>query len=138
MIGEKIINKSKIINTFQKEENILEIKNLSYLNIFQNIDITLKKGEILGLSGLLGSGANEILRCIFGIIEQDSGKILLNNKKIKIKNPQEAVSIGIGYIPSDRKNEGLIQENSVKDNSILTILQKLTKSLIFLIQKKHL
>ena len=138
MIGEKIANKSKVINKFQKEENILEIQDLSYLNIFQNINITLKKGEILGLSGLLGSGANEILRCIFGIIQENSGKILFNNKNIKIKNPQEAVRIGIGYIPADRKNEGLIQENSVKDNSILTIFNKLTKFNFFNSKKASL
>ena len=127
MVGKKIINKSKKNNQFKKKENILEIQDLTYLSTFQNINITLKKGEILGLSGLLGSGANEILRCLFGIIQENNGKILFNNNKIKIKNPQMAVNMGIGYIPADRKNEGLIQENSVKDNSILAIFNQLTK-----------
>jgi ribose transport system ATP-binding protein len=127
MVGKKIINKSKNNNKFHEEKNILEIKGLSYLNIFQDINITLKKGEILGLSGLLGSGANEILRCLFGIIQENNGKILFNNNSIKIKYPKMAVRMGIGYIPADRKNEGLIQENSVQDNSILAILNKLTK-----------
>ena len=126
MVGEKIKNENKANNKFQKNENILEITNLSYLNIFKDINISLKKGEILGLSGLLGSGANELLRCIFGIIQQNNGKILLDKKNIKIKNPSEAVNFGVGYIPADRKNEGLIQENSVRDNSILTIFKKLT------------
>ncbi len=126
MVGEKIKNENKNNNKFQKNENILEITNLSYLNIFKDINISLKKGEILGLSGLLGSGANELLRCIFGIIQQNNGKILLDKKNIKIKNPSEAVNFGVGYIPADRKNEGLIQENSVRDNSILTIFKKLT------------
>ena len=85
------------------------------------------KGEILGLSGLLGSGSNELLRSIFGIVKQDNGHIILNDKRIEIEKPKDAVSNGIGYIPSDRKNEGLIQNNSIKDNSVLTIFDKLTK-----------
>ena len=127
MVGENISNKKKINNQFQKNENILETINLSYRNKFKNINLSLKKGEVLGLSGLLGSGANEILRCLFGIISEDNGKILFDNKELKINNPQDAVILGIGYIPADRKNEGLIQDNSIKDNSILTIFKKLTK-----------
>ena len=75
---------------------------------------------------MLGSGANEILRCVCGIIKQDNGQILLNNKNVIINKPRDAVENGIGYIPSDRKNEGLIQNNSIKDNSVLTIFDKLT------------
>ena len=138
MVGEKIKNENKANNIFKKNENILEITNLSYLNTFKDINISLKKGEILGLSGLLGSGANEILRCIFGIIHQNSGEILLDKKNIKIKNPNDAVNFGIGYIPADRKNEGLIQENSVRDNSILTIFKKLTNFNFFNLSKATL
>jgi len=131
MVGEKIINKNEATNKFQQQDNILETINLSYSNHFKDISISLKKGEILGLSGLLGSGVNEILRCLFGIIPQNNGEILFANKNVKINSPQEAVNLGIGYIPADRKNEGLIQENSIKDNSVLTIFKKLTKFTFF-------
>ena len=126
MIGENISIKNAHINKVNFEKPVLQLNNFSYSNIFKNININLFKGEILGLSGLLGSGANEILRCAFGIIKQDNGQILLNNKNIIINKPRDAVENGIGYIPSDRKNEGLIQNNSIKDNSVLTIFDKLT------------
>ena len=126
MIGENISTKNDHQNITDSKKTILEINNFNYLNIFKNININLFEGEVLGLSGLLGSGANELLRCTFGIIKQDSGQILLNNKNIIINKPRDAVANGIGYIPSDRKNEGLIQNNSIKDNSVLTIFDKLT------------
>jgi len=127
MIGENILIKNEHQNKINLENPILKIQNFSYSNIFKNININLSEGEVLGLSGLLGSGVNELLRCVFGIIKQDKGQILLNNKNIIINKPRDAVANNIGYIPSDRKNEGLIQTNSIKDNSVLTIFDKLTK-----------
>ena len=126
MIGENVLTKTEHENKTYSKNQILKINNFSYSNIFKEININLFEGEVLGLSGLLGSGANELLRSIFGIIKQDEGQILLNNKIITISKPRDAVANGIGYIPSDRKNEGLIQNNSIKDNSVLTIFDKLT------------
>ena len=126
MIGENILIKNEQQNKTYPKTPILEIKNFRYSNFFKNINIELFQGEILGLSGLLGSGANELLRSIFGIIKQDDGQISLNSEIISITKPRDAISRGIGYIPSDRKNEGLIQNNSIKDNSVLTIFEKLT------------
>lgn len=125
MVGENIENKNSN-NLEDIKEPILKLNELSHLNSFKNINFDLHKGEILGLSGLLGSGSNEILRSLFGIIELQTGEIILQDKLININNPRDAIENGIGYIPSDRKNEGLIQDNSIKDNSILTIFKKLT------------
>jgi len=130
MVGEKIDNKNNTNKTLEYK-NILQLVNLSHGSEFKNINFALKKGEILGLSGLLGSGANELLRCIFGILNQPKGEILLDNKIIIISNPKKAISLGIGYIPADRKNEGLIQNCSIKDNIILTIFKKLTTFAFF-------
>ena len=127
MIGENLVIKNDNKKEVTIDNIVLKINNFSHDNKFQNANIELYKGEILGLSGLLGSGANELLRCLFGIARQDKGQILLSNKKIEINKPKDAVYNGIGYIPSDRKNEGLIQNNSIKDNSVLTIFDKLTK-----------
>lgn len=126
MVGENV-SSAKIDNNFDKSINILALKNLSFLNYFQDINFDLYKGEILGLSGLLGSGSNEILRCIFGIFKYDNGSIHLNNSNIKINKPKDAINYGIGYIPSDRKHEGLIQTSSIKNNSVLTIYNLLTQ-----------
>lgn len=121
------VSSAKIDNNFDRSINILALKNLSFLNYFQDINFDLYKGEILGLSGLLGSGSNEILRCIFGIFKYDNGSIHLNNSNIKINKPKDAINYGIGYIPSDRKHEGLIQTSSIKNNSVLTIYNLLTQ-----------
>jgi len=126
MVGENV-SSAKIDNNFDRSINILALKNLSFLNYFQDINFDLYKGEILGLSGLLGSGSNEILRCIFGIFKYDNGSIHLNNSNIKINKPKDAINYGIGYIPSDRKHEGLIQTSSIKNNSVLTIYNLLTQ-----------
>jgi ABC-type sugar transport system ATPase subunit len=126
MIGKNILIKNDNQKKLNFQKKILKINNYSYSNIFKKINIDLFQGEILGLSGLLGSGANELLRCIFGIIKQDNGQLSLGDNSIVINKPRDAVAQGIGYIPSDRKNEGLIQNNSIKDNSVLTIFDKLT------------
>ena len=127
MIGKNISIKNNNQNIINFQKPILKINNYSYSNTFKKIRMDLYEGEILGLSGLLGSGANELLRCIFGIIKQDNGQLSLNDKVVTINEPRDAIVNGIGYIPSDRKNEGLIQNNSIKDNSVLTIFNKLTK-----------
>ena len=80
MIGENILIKNENQNKIKSENIILSIKNFNSTNIFENINLDLFEGEILGLSGLLGSGANELLRCIFGINKQDKGEIFINNK----------------------------------------------------------
>ncbi|MDA9601885.1 sugar ABC transporter ATP-binding protein [Alphaproteobacteria bacterium] len=126
MVGENV-SSAKINNNYDRNINILALKNLSFLNYFQDINFDLYKGEILGLSGLLGSGSNEILRCIFGILKYDNGAIHLNDSNIKINKPKDAINYGIGYIPSDRKHEGLIQSSSIKNNSVLTIYDLLTQ-----------
>ena len=102
------------------------------VNTFKKISMDLFEGEILGLSGLLGSGANELLRCIFGIIKQDNGQLSLNDKVVTINEPRDAIVNGIGYIPSDRKNEGLIQNNSIKDNkSVILFTSDVIVTLFF-------
>ncbi|MDA1284280.1 MAG: sugar ABC transporter ATP-binding protein [Proteobacteria bacterium] len=126
MVGENLNKKQKEFKKFKISNSILSLNNLSYQNKFNKINLNLAQGEILGLSGLLGSGSNELLRCLFGINKIEEGEIFLSNIKIKINTIKDAINYGIGFIPSDRKNEGLIQNNSIKNNAVLTIFEKLT------------
>ena len=131
MVGDAVEIKKEKKVVKEKNPKILELNNFTYQNKFTNINLELRNGEVLGLSGLLGSGTNEILRGLFGILNNKEGEIFLNNKKIEVNSPIDAVNYGFGYIPSDRKNEGLIQENSIKENSVLTIFKNLTKFGLF-------
>lgn len=107
-------------------ETILEVKNLSnyYLN---DISFELKKGEILGFAGLVGAGRTELARAIFGIDPVDSGEIWLKGEKISCKNPQEAIRLGIGLVPEDRKKQGLVLMHSVAYNLTLAIVDTFIK-----------
>ncbi|WP_025640623.1 sugar ABC transporter ATP-binding protein [Schnuerera ultunensis] len=104
-------------------ENFLEVKNISRENVLDNISFNLRKGEILGIAGLMGSGRTELARAIFGADPIDKGEIYLHGKKINISNPGDAISEGIGYLSEDRKRDGLALGLDVEDNIVLASLK---------------
>ena len=118
----KVVQKNKKENL---NEIILSVKNLTYKNILKNVSFDLRKGEILGIAGLVGAGRTELSECIFGVKNKDNGEIFIENKKIEIKHPKDAVKNGIGLIPEDRKNYGLILKHTIKNNSTIIQIEKM-------------
>ncbi|MFD2682533.1 sugar ABC transporter ATP-binding protein [Bacillus seohaeanensis] len=103
-------------------ETVLEVKGLTNKKSFHDISFSVRAGEIVGVSGLMGAGRTEIMRGIFGLDSIDRGEVLLSGKKISIKSPSQAVKLGIGFITEDRKDEGLVLDFSIKENIALPIL----------------
>jgi simple sugar transport system ATP-binding protein len=99
-------------------EEILKVENLTRKGVFNNINFRLQKGEVLGITGLLGSGRGEIGDALFGIAPANSGDIYLHGKKIGIKNIGDAVKHKIAYVPEDRLTQGLFLERSIADNTV--------------------
>jgi simple sugar transport system ATP-binding protein len=110
---------------------ILKIEHLSIKGVLNDINFSLGKGEVLGITGLLGSGCGEIGDALFGILPADSGNIYLNGKKIDIKNVGDAVKHKIAYVPEDRLTQGLFLERSIADNIIAaSIVDYFTKGML--------
>lgn len=107
-----------------KKEKILELKNVSVDNRIKNISFDLKKGEVLGLAGLLSSGRTEILEAIFGLRPVKEGEIIVDGQERKIKSVVDAISAGIGLVPEDRRREGLVLDHTVKQNLGLTLMDQ--------------
>ena len=108
-------------------DTVLEVKNISAGKMVQNVSFSLKKGEVLGFSGLVGAGRSETMRAIFGADPIKSGTIIYKGKEIRFKNPTEAVKNKIGYLPEDRKLQGVILDMPIKDNVTLATLKKISK-----------
>lgn len=104
---------------------LLEVKGLSVGTKITGVSFTLHHGEVLGVTGLLGSGRNEIARAIAGVDPATSGEIVLEGKRITIGSPLGAVQAGIGYVPEDRLKEGLFLDKSISDNITVSVLDKL-------------
>ena len=115
MVG-RIITEMYYIEHIDPGEVILEVKNISKESTFKNISFSLRKGEVLGIFGLVGSGRTQVLRTLFGAEKIDYGEILLKGKPVSFKNPSNAVNHGIALVPEDRKLEGLAFPLSVKIN----------------------
>ena len=109
------------------ENPVLELKNLSREGEFSDISFSLKRGEILGITGLLDSGRTELALAMFGLKPADSGEILKDGKAVKITNPREAIANKIGYVPEDRLSEGLFLTQSIGDNIIISEIDRLKK-----------
>lgn len=102
---------------------IFEVRGLTRFGVFENINLTLRKGEILGLSGLVGAGRSEVARSLFGADPYDEGEIRLNGKVIEIKSPKDAIRQGLCYLTEDRKLLGLFQSESVRWNIVSASLR---------------
>ena len=98
------------------KEDVFEVKGLTQKGRFENISFSVKSGEIVGFSGLMGAGRTEIMRAIFGIDSFDSGEIVLEGKPLTIKAPSDAIVNGIGFLTENRKEEGLVLDYSLRDN----------------------
>ncbi|WP_129595829.1 ribose ABC transporter ATP-binding protein RbsA [Anaerophilus nitritogenes] len=127
MVGRKLTEQFPRIEV-KKGELALEVKNLSNEYI-KDIHFTLRKGEILGISGLMASGRTELAKTLYGVIQKISGEIYIEGKKVEIKSPQQALQKGIAYVSEDRKGEGLILGLSVKENMTICSLEKFEESL---------
>lgn len=104
---------------------LLEVRNLSKRRNYADISFILHRGEILGITGLLGSGRTELALSLFGCSAPDSGEIFIENRPVRLKSNRDAIRSGIGYLPEDRLTLGLILDQSVEDNTVLTVLESL-------------
>ncbi|MCB6203237.1 sugar ABC transporter ATP-binding protein [Extibacter muris] len=110
-------------------EIVLEVRGLSGAGA-RNISFQLHKGEILGLAGLVGAGRTETARMIFGADIADAGEIFLNGKKTEFRNPSDAVALGIGLVPEDRKEQGVILSKSIRENITLPIIKSIARGTV--------
>jgi rhamnose transport system ATP-binding protein len=113
----------------QDGDVILELQDVSYRNVVRNISLKLKRGEILGLAGLVGSGRTETALTIFGITPATGGQILIDGKPANIPSPEAARDLGIAYVPEDRGHQGLIRPQSIEDNIALANLGRMMRGL---------
>ena len=124
MVGRKI--EYTIYPKKRREEPLLEVKDFSKKGNFIDINFTLHKGEILGLTGLVGAGRTEVAQAIFGLNPVDEGSMLLNGEALVVDSPSDAVKAGISYVPENRLQEGLVLRKSIEDNISLTVLDSLS------------
>ena len=113
---------------YNTEEEVLRVSNLNSMKLgLEDVSFKVKKGEIVGFFGMVGSGRTELMKSIFGAGEIDSGEILIENQSAKISDPSRAMKTGIYLCPEDRRREGLVQDMSVVDNLSIPFLGTLTK-----------
>ncbi|WHE87579.1 sugar ABC transporter ATP-binding protein [Lachnoanaerobaculum gingivalis] len=130
MVGRTVFMEPKTKSDVSADaEVVLRCENLNRGKHVKNVSFELRKGEILGFSGLMGAGRTEVARLIFGADPMDSGKIFIHGKEVSIKSTKDAVNAGIGYLSEDRKRYGLLVDKSVEENTCLSSLEKFTKGL---------
>jgi len=119
MVGrviERIYGRKR--TSLPKEKIIFSVRGFSKTGVFDNICFQLRQGEILGITGLVGSGRTDVARAIFGLDIPDRGELFLEDEKLPLSNPHYLIQRGIGFVPEDRKEQGLFLKMSVKDNII--------------------
>ncbi|HEY3232341.1 MAG TPA: sugar ABC transporter ATP-binding protein [Roseiflexaceae bacterium] len=126
MVG-RVVEKLFPKTAAQQGDVVLSVRGLSRKGALQDVSFDLRRGEILGFAGLIGAGRTETARCIFGADRIDSGTIFFDGQPVTISSPQDAVALGIGYVPEDRKLQGLILQMAVRENMTLTVLHQIAR-----------
>ncbi|MBE6067494.1 MAG: sugar ABC transporter ATP-binding protein [Clostridium lundense] len=134
MVGRNLEQQYPKVESNANEE-ALRVENLNRRGVFKNISFNVKRGEIVGFSGLVGAGRTEVMRAIFGADEYDSGEIYINGKKVKITCPKDAMKNGIAFLTEDRKGQGLVLDNTIDFNSNIASYDKSSSGLLLNIKK---
>ena len=130
MVGRVIYEDPKTESTVPKDAPVvLKVEHLNAGRMVQDVSFELRKGEILGFSGLMGAGRTETARAIFGADPKTGGNIYINGEKVEINTPQDAVKCGIGYLSEDRKRFGIVVQKSVAENSTMASMENFIKGL---------
>lgn len=137
MVGRVIYEEPKTQSAVAPDAPVvLKVEHLNAGRMVQDVSFELRKGEILGFSGLMGAGRTETARALFGADPKDSGDVYINGKKVDIKTPQDAVRNGIGYLSEDRKRYGIVVDKTIAENSTMASLERFMKG-IFINKKKE-
>jgi ABC-type sugar transport system ATPase subunit len=139
MVGrefDKIVHR-RMIEDYTGREVVLEVRGLTIDNKVKDVSFKLYKGEVLGLTGLVGAGRTELLQGIFGMNRVSSGTVLVNGKTARIQHPADAIKLGLGMIPEGRKQQGMFLKLSVKDNMTMVHLKRLANRLTFIRKKQQ-
>ena len=129
MVGRDLVN-TYPARTTSPGEVILEVRNLSRRGVLHDISFDLRRGEILGIAGLVGSGRTELVRALYGADPVDEAQVTLRGKTVNVLSPKESIKNGLGLLPEDRKQEGLILGQSVKSNVTLSNLKRVLRGLL--------
>ena len=125
MVGRVIYEDPKTESKVPKDAPVvLKVEHLNAGRMVQDVSFELRKGEILGFSGLMGAGRTETARALFGADPKTSGDIYINGEKVTINSPQDAVKHGIGYLSEDRKRYGIVVQKTITENSTMATLEK--------------
>lgn len=135
MTGKEIVD-VKFEKEYKGHEELLKLENLSVENGFADVSFTLYRGDIMAVTGLLGSGRTELAQALFGQYKATSGKMYVNGKEVHFKSINDAIKAGIGYVPEDRNTEGLFTDRSIADNIGVTVIDKYKNALNVVDEKK--
>ncbi len=128
MIGRRLDDHAPAPRTAAPGEELLGVRDLSAPGQFENITFSLRAGEVLGLAGLVGAGRSEIAKAIFGLQPRVSGSVSVRGVPVRIRSAREAMSLGIGLVPEDRKAEGLVLSMSALENVTLPLLARVSRN----------
>lgn len=126
------------LEEYQQQGDVkLEVCGLTKKGQFKDIDLQVRAGEIVSITGLLGSGRTELCLALFGMTKPDSGEIKLNGKPVSFRSNRDAIAHGIGYVSEDRMSTGLVMEQTIQDNTTAAVLPRLKRSNGFLDHTKQ-
>ena len=108
-------------------DTIMEVKDLSRSGTVENVSFQLRKGEILGIAGMVGAGRTEMVRALFGIDKKDSGRVHMDGREVRIDSPRDALKAGLGLVPEDRQLQGLVLLMAVSENITLPGLDRISR-----------
>jgi ABC-type sugar transport system ATPase subunit len=108
-------------------DEVLRVEGLTVPGKFEDVSFTVRAGEVVGLAGLMGAGRSEVASTLFGIERPTRGRIVLEGREVRVRNPAQAIGLGIGYVPEDRKKQGLVLGASGVHNTSLPILGRLSR-----------